>query len=139
MKRYEPILLAIFASLAGSLFIFRTVSGVPLSPVSQPLQPFPLRDLFEVYLLAKMIITTVNLVLLLLVFVIYIRIYNNTGSKFSLGLVFFTIALILYAATSNPILHFLMGFRGIGLGPFTMLPDLFTLIASAILLYLSRQ
>jgi len=139
MKRYEPILLAIFASLAGSLFMFQTVSGASFSPVNQPLQPFPLRELFEIYLLAKMIITTVNLVLLLLVFIIYIKIYNNTGSKFSLGLVFLTIALILYAVTSNPILHFLTGFRSIGLGPFTMLPDLFTLIASAILLYLSRQ
>ncbi|MBS7630907.1 hypothetical protein KEJ47_04945 [Candidatus Bathyarchaeota archaeon] len=139
MKRYLPILLAVFASLSDGLFIFRMVSGAPFSPVNQPLQPLPLRELFEIYLLAKMIITTVNLILLLLVFIIYIRIYNNTGSKFSLGLVFFTIALILYAVTSNPILHVLTGFRGVGLGPFTMLPDLFTLIASAILLYLSRQ
>lgn len=139
MRRYEPILIAVIALLAGSLFIFPAVSGASFSPVNQPIQPYPLRELIEIYLLAKMIITTVNLILLLLVFVIYFRIYYTTGSKFSLGLVFFSIALILYAFTSNPILHVLAGFRGTGLGPFTMLPDLFTLIASAILLYLSRQ
>jgi hypothetical protein len=36
-------------------------------------------------------------------------------------------------------LHRLVGFRRIGLGPMLMLPDLFMVVAAAILLYLSRQ
>ena len=70
---------------------------------------------------------------------IYLEIYYKTKSQFSLGLVIFAIALFLYALTSNPLIQGVVGFRLSGLGPFTMLPDLFTCIASAILLYLSRQ
>jgi hypothetical protein len=108
--------------------------------VFQP--PFPLeyiRNILETYILIKTIITTINLILLLFLLIIYVEIYNKTGSKFSLGLILFIFALILYAVTSNPLLHIFTGFHPLNLGLFTILPDLFTLIASAILLYLSRQ
>ena len=64
-----------------------------------------------------------------------------TKAEFSVGLIIFTVALLTYSVTSNPLIYGFAGFRlsGAGLGPFTMLPDLFTCIASAILLYLSRQ
>ena len=90
-------------------------------------------------LLAKTILSSVNSTLLIIVLVIYTGIYRKTGSDFSMGLVLFSLALFLYSITSNPLIHTLAGFRLSGLGPFTMLPDLFTCIASAILLYLSRQ
>jgi hypothetical protein len=48
-------------------------------------------------------------------------------------------AIILYTLASNPILHKLIGLRKIGLGPLLMLPDIFMVVAAAILLYLSRQ
>jgi hypothetical protein len=44
-----------------------------------------------------------------------------------------------YAVTSNPWVHQLLGCRGSGLGPFAMLPDTFTLVASVVLLYLSQK
>jgi hypothetical protein len=95
---------------------------------------------FRPYLVvAKIVLSSVNAILLTIVLAIYIGIYSKTKSQFSLGLVIFTIALLLYALTANPIIHWVTGFRASGLGPFTMLPDLFTCIASAMLLYLSRQ
>ena len=140
MKRNDLILSTILTIVVVSIILAQAALGVPLGrAINQPPLPFPFRELFETYLLVKTIITSINLVLLLSVFIIYIRIYGNTGSKFSLGLIFFTIALMLYALTSNPILHAITGFRISGLGPFTILPDLFTLVASTILLYLSRQ
>lgn len=104
-----------------------------------PREPPPWRDLVTYLLGAKTILASVNAVLLTYLLVFYIGIYRKTGSEFSLGLVIFSIALLLYALTSNPLLHRFTGFIGSGLGPFTMLPDLFTCIASVVLLYLSRQ
>lgn len=104
-----------------------------------PFFPQDIMNILETYIIIKAIITTINLILLLFLFIIYVGIYNKTGSKFSLGLILFIFALILYAITSNPLLHIFTGFHPLSLGLFTILPDLFTLIASAILLYLSRQ
>ena len=141
MKGYKSIGLTLLSVLIITIIVSWSSSCLAFNDSINP-PPFPprdFRDIFETYILIKTVITTINLILLMFLLIIYIRIYNNTGSKFSLGLVFFTIALILYAVTSNPILHVFTGFRISGLGPFTMLPDLFTLIASAILLYLSRK
>ena len=107
------------------------------------LPPSPMRDRWMLYLssllTAKTILASVNTVLLISVLIIYLEIFRNTGSEFSLGLMIFSVALLVYSLTSNPIVHLIAGFRLTGLGPFTMLPDLFSCIASAILLYLSQQ
>jgi hypothetical protein len=47
--------------------------------------------------------------------------------------------LLLYAVVSNPVMQAAFGYRGFGLGPFAMLPDLFSLIASTVLLYLTLK
>lgn len=90
-------------------------------------------------ILAKTIFSSVNAILLAILLAIYIGIYRKTASQFSIGLITFTTALLLYALTSNLLIHRLVDFRLSGLGPFTILPDLFTCIAAAILLYLSSQ
>ena len=102
-------------------------------------EPPPWNILFPYLFTAKIVLSSVNIILLTIVLVTYLEIYYKTKSQFSLGLVIFAIALLLYALTSNPLIQGVVGFRLSGLGPFTMLPDLFTCIASAILLYLSRQ
>ncbi|MFC1803656.1 hypothetical protein ACFL0D_06805 [Thermoproteota archaeon] len=92
----------------------------------------------EIYYSIEAVLSSVNAFLLVAVTLIYLRVYNDTGLDFSLGLVVFSVALLLYALFSNPLLVSAVGFRGSGLGPFAMLPDLFTCIASFTLLYLSR-
>lgn len=87
----------------------------------------------------KMAFTTLTSILLIGLIAVHVRVYRETGTRFSLGLVIFSFALILYTLASNPMLHMLVGFKRIGLGPLLMLPDLFMVIAAAILLYLSRQ
>ena len=104
-----------------------------------PFERPPWDLLFPYLFIAKTVLSSVNSILLTIVLVMYLEIYRKTKSQFSLGLVIFGLALLLYALTSNPLLHWLVGFRVAGLGPFTMLPDLFTCIASTILLYLSQQ
>jgi len=92
-------------------------------------------------LIVKTVLSSVNSILLTILLIIYLGIYRKTKAEFSVGLIIFTVALLIYSITSNPLIHGIAGFRlsGAGLEPFTMLPDLFTCIASAILLYLSRQ
>ena len=143
MKNIEWVVVAILGILSISIVVI-------LPALYQPLErdffvwniPFerPPWDIFFPYLfIAKTVLSSANIILLIIVLVTYIGIYQKTKSQFSLGLVIFTIALLLYSFTSNPIMQGFGGFRVSGLGPFTMLPDLFSCIASAILLYLSRQ
>ena len=99
----------------------------------------PIRGDLEIYYTAKIVLSSVNTVLLLSLLLTYIGIYNDIRSEFSLGLIIFSLALLLYSLTSNPLLSSYFGYAGYGLGPFAMLPDLFTLLASTILIYLSLK
>lgn len=92
----------------------------------------------EIYYTFKAVLASVNAFLLVNLVVIYLKVYNETGLEFSRGLVIFSAALLLYAITSNPLLVRFAGFMGSGLGPFAMLPDLFTCLASITLLYMTQ-
>lgn len=92
----------------------------------------------EIYYTVKAILASVNSFLLLTLSSFYWQVYADTGLEFSLGLVIFSLALLMYSFVSNPLLVSVMGYRGSGLGPFAMLPDLFTCIASFSLLIISR-
>jgi hypothetical protein len=93
----------------------------------------------EFYYKEKTILTTINAGLLLILLGIHFDIYKKTKSEFTIGMMTFSMALLLFALTSNPLLYQRMGYYETGLGPFAMLPHLFTFFASVILLYLSRQ
>ncbi len=93
----------------------------------------------EFYYIAKTVVSTMNLVLLVFLLVIYVDIYRKTRSEFTLGLIIFSAALLLYAFASNPMVIWAFGFRPLGLGPFALLPDLFAFAALVILLYLSTK
>ena len=79
------------------------------------------------------------MVLLSVLVFIYINIYNKTKSEFTIGLIILSTVLLLNAITSNPWVYRMFGFRAYGLGPFAMLPELFTCIALSVLLYLTLK
>ena len=89
----------------------------------------------ELFYTVKTVISSINVMLLIFLLIGYIDIYRKTKSEFTIGLVIFSITLLLYALSSNPLVHWLFGFRAFGLGPFAMLPDLFAFVALSILLY----
>jgi hypothetical protein len=97
----------------------------------------PPRGDIELFYTAKAVISTVNMTLVTILMLIYIAIYRKTKSEFTVGLIIFSMILLLYTLTSNPMMHWTFGFRAFGLGPFAMLPDLFTCVALAVLLYLT--
>ena len=93
----------------------------------------------EFFYTAKAVVSTINVTLLLFLLVTYIDIYTKTKSDFTIGLIIFSMVLLFYALVSNPLVHWVFGFRAFGLGPFALLPDLFSCLASAVLLYLTLK
>ena len=93
----------------------------------------------ELYYTFKTVLSSINATFLVFLLATYIKMYKEIKSEFTIGLMLFSITLLLYALASNPILQGIFGFRAFGLGPFAMLPDLFTTIALAVLLYLTMK
>lgn len=92
---------------------------------------------YEFYYVSKTVISSVNIVLVSALLAIYLTLYKANKSNFVFGLIVFALVLLFYALVSNPIVISIFGFRAFGLGPFAVLPDLFTTIALSILLYLT--
>jgi hypothetical protein len=115
--------------------------------VELPIFPFEIRPIpknrlkwdIEIFYVIKTVISSVNITLLVFLLTTYVNIYREIKSEFTLGLIIFSSVLLLYALASNPIVHGIFGFRAVGLGPFAMLPDLFTFVALSVLLYLSYK
>ena len=89
---------------------------------------------------AKTIITTANVVLLVLLIAIYVRSYAQIKSKFTLGLMIFAFLLLLQAITSTPGMHAATcGRRMYVIGPLDVIPDILEFMALLVLLYLSSE
>jgi len=99
--------------------------------------PYEIPGDIEFFYTAKTVVSTINVTLLISLLITYISIYRKTRSEFTIGLIIFSMVLLFYALSSNPIIQWAFGFRAFGLGPFAMLPDLFTCAALAVLLYLT--
>ncbi len=125
------LILVVVITVAILAIVWATFFSPPPPPASPP-------D-FPIFFSLKTLLTSVNATLLVILFIIYVGIYRKTSSKFSLGLLIFTLSLLLQVLSSHPLIHQLFGYRGAGLGPFLMLPDFFTLIASGMLLYLAQK
>jgi hypothetical protein len=95
---------------------------------------------FEPVLRAKIFLSTFNLFVILALGWTYLSLYRELPNPFTGSLLVVTAALFLYALSSNPVISLLFGYRGgIGLGPFTFLPDLFAAVAVVLLLYQSSR
>jgi hypothetical protein len=130
------IVVAILAALwATSTFWFPRFPPSEFRP--QPVERIP-GDL-EFFYTLQTVVSTINATLLIFLLLIYISIYMKTRSQFTIGLIIFSMILLLYAITSNPLVTRIFGFRAFGLGPFAMLPDLFTCAALVVLLYLTLK
>ena len=93
----------------------------------------------ELFYIAKTVLSTINATILIFLLVTYVDMYRKLKSEFTIGLILFSLILLLYALTSNPLMQRLFGFWGFGLGPFAMLPDLCTTLALAVLVYLTMK
>jgi hypothetical protein len=91
----------------------------------------------ELFYTVDTVISAINVTLSIFLLLTYVSIYRKTRSEFTIGLIIFSAVFFLNALASNPLVIRAFGFWPLGLGPFAMLPDLFTLGALTVLLYLS--
>ena len=134
-KNMKIWLILVILVAVALLTVFLTTMYSPLP--FEPRPGRPVRGDIELYYTVKTVISTINATLLVILLITYIGIYRKTQSEFTIGLIIFSMVLLFYALSSNPLLQGGFGFFALGLGPFAMLPDLFTCIALAVLLYLS--
>ncbi|GAA0313099.1 hypothetical protein [Halarchaeum salinum] len=101
--------------------------------------PFYPPGVFGVLVRLKLFFATLAVVLLAALVVVYARLYRDVPTGFTRGLLLFTVALLLYAATANPLVPLLLGFGPFQpIGPFTFLPELFACVAALVLYYQSN-
>ena len=127
-KKHEMLIIGVSAILTalGSIFIIQnTITS-------------PNRALKSV-IIAKVFLTSFNIVLLLGLAINYLKIYTEMKTPISRSLLAFSTSLLFYAVTSSPLTHLLMGFEVISVGAFTFLPDLFVTIAATIILWESYK
>jgi len=135
------IVVAALAALWASSIAFKPSSlGFPTYPF-EPLRP-PSRVIaydFAFFYTVETVVSTVNVALSIILLATYVSLYGKTRSEFTVGLIIFSGVILLDALVSDPLMVWAFGFRGFGLGPFAMLPDLFTLAALVVLLFLSVE
>jgi hypothetical protein len=107
----------------------------PFGPHPRP--PENIRGDIELFYTLETVVSVVNVTLSIILLLVYVNIYRKTQSEFTIGLIIFSTVLLLHAFVSIPLLHQVFGFYEFGLGPFALLPDLFTCLALAVLLYLT--
>ena len=143
-KMKVKISTAVVASIAVALLAWLwAATHLPFPP------PFPMQlsipppqgipGDFGLYYILDTVFSTVNATLLVFLLAIYAEIYVKRKVQFTLWLMIFCSVLLLDALTSNSIIQWAFGFFPHGLGPFAMLPNIFTTIALAILLYLTLK
>ena len=129
-KEIKVALKVLFIALSGAviglvlalLFPFiRGKHGVtpPYYPINSAL------SMASVFLLSALLIT-------------YLRDYREIKARFTFGLIIFLFALLFQAIFALPILHALFGFSSASLGPFSLLTNLFEVMAMSVFLYLSE-
>jgi hypothetical protein len=97
------------------------------------------RESVGLFITIKTAVTLINITISTILILLYINIYRKIKSDFTLGLIIVMFTMLIYAITSNPLLHSVFGYGGFGLGPFTMISDLFATAALVTLLYLSLK
>ena len=140
-KKLGIILLALVLVQFTVVNVYGQDLGPP-RPRFQDMTPEELAELqaqMEVYYTRKSIGTAINSVMMAYILWFYYVMYKENRSKFSLGLIALSGALLVHSLASNPWLmsQFMQkGLRHVGL--FNDIPDYFTTLAAAIMIYLTR-
>ena len=101
--------------------------------------PKPQEVDYRGYIVVKSAINMINLTISVILIFLYVNIFRKIKSDFTLGLIIVMFAFLIYAITANPLFYSIFGYWGFGMGPFQMIPDIFTTIALGVLLYLSLK
>jgi uncharacterized membrane protein len=128
LRNWIVLIIIVAAAVFAALWATSTSPFSERPPRSNPAD-------IELFYNVETIVSVINVTLSTLLLLMYINIYTKTRSEFTIGLIIFSTILLLHALVAIPLIQHAFGFVEFGLGPFAMLPDLFTCAALAILLY----
>ena len=137
LRNWSILVTIIIVAILAALWATSNVWFPPSPWGPRPRPPFDVRGDIEFFYTVKTVVSTINVTLSVFLLATYISLYRKTRSEFTIGLIIFSAVFFLNALASNPLVIRAFGFALVGLGPFAMLPDLFTFAALAVLLYLS--
>ena len=131
------VLMIVVAAIAGAVFGNMMESQADRDDIPDK-EEIERKDI-SIYRTLAAVVATVNLVIAAVLILLYMEVYKDIRSDFTVGLIMVTISFMLYALFSNPLIHSIFGFRAFGLGPFAIIPNFFAMIAMSTLLYLSLK
>jgi hypothetical protein len=85
------------------------------------------------------VLSTMSVVLLVALAVIYLKVYADTGARFALGITVVLVALLIQSVFQYPLILSQEGPFPNGQGPFLSYADFFTIAAYTLFLYLSLE
>ncbi len=135
-KKSIILLLTFFGVIAAIIGV--TLGSIFIPPPHHLPPPVNSEDA-RLFILIKTMISFVNTALIVFLLVAYASIYRKMKTQFTLGLIVVMIAFLLYALTSNPLLQMSFGYYALALGPFAMIPDLFTTFALVVLIFITLE
>ena len=94
---------------------------------------------FDLYFTFGTVFSTINAAFSAVLLATYVVSYRRTRAEFNLVLIIVAVTLLCYSFVANPLVITVLGYGASGLGPFFMLPDLFTFVTLSALLYLSLR
>lgn len=101
--------------------------------------PFGPPELLVALVRIQLFVTTFNLIVLVLLIRSYVSLYRGLPNKYTRSMLVLSVALLLYALTSNPYVAALFGFSpGVDLGPFLFIPHVFVGVGIVVLFYQSQ-
>ena len=135
-KKATILLLMVIATIAAVIGLY--LGSIFIPPPQQIPPPEPTEG-SRFFLLIKTIVSFVNLALIVFLLIAYLSIYRKMKTQFTLGLILVMISFLLYALTSNPLLQMSFGYFAVALGPFAMIPDIFTTFALIVLIFITLE
>jgi len=123
-------------TIVGTLIVVGLVTAILATMFGYPLPPEapPASALFQTL---STVLGALNITILIILLITYVGIYRKTKSEFTIGLIVFSILLLMQSISSLPFFIRVFGFQGVWLGPFLLFPPLFIFIALLVLLYLT--
>ena len=140
-KTLGIILLALVMIQFTAVNVYGQIWDIP-NPRVRDLSPEELEELenrIQTYMMGKTVVSVINTLLMTYIMWFYYVMYRENRSKFSLGLIALSTALMVYSIASNPWLLYTFSQKGYRYaGVFNFIPDLFTTAAAVIMIYLTR-
>ena len=132
------LLLVVLVVVAVLAALWATATfWLPFPHWGHGLPPYNIPGDLEFFYTVDAVVSTVNIAILIFLLASYVNIYRKTRSEFTIGLIIFSVVFLMYVLVSNPFVIRAFGFQLFGLGPFAFLPEVFTLGALVVLLYLN--